>query len=95
MPNGFIFDSSTETWSTMASLPLGKERQYATAFSYNGNGYMLGGLQCDNNCLNDFWQYSVSTNSWTALPNFPGSGRQGMVNFVIKNKVRRKFPFIV
>jgi len=87
MPNGYAFDGSSETWSPIASLPAGEERQYATAFSYNGIGYMLGGLKCDNSCLNDFWQYSVSTNSWTALPNFPGSGRQGMINFVIKNKV--------
>ncbi len=87
MPNGYAFDSGSETWSLIASLPAGKERQYATAFSYNGTGYMFGGLKCDNSCFNDFWQYSVSTNSWTALPNFPGSGRQGMVNFVIKDKV--------
>ncbi len=85
--NGFVFDGSFETWSPMASLPVGKERQYATAFSYNGIGYMMGGLQCNNNCLNDFWQYSVSTNTWTALPDFPGSGRQGMCNFIIKNKL--------
>ena len=87
MPNGFVFDGSSETWSLMATLPNGKERQYATGFSYNGNGYMLGGLQCDNNCLNDFWQYSVATNSWTAMPNFPGTGRQGMCNFIIKDKL--------
>lgn len=87
MPNGYAFDGSSETWSPMASLPAGKERQYATAFSYNGIGYMLGGLKCDNSCLKDFWQYSVTTNSWTALPDFTGSGRQGMINFVIKDKV--------
>ncbi len=87
MPNGYVFDAVSETWSPMASLPAGKERQYATAFSYNGIGYMFGGLKCDNSCLNDFWQYSVSSNSWTALPDFPASGRQGMINFVIKDKV--------
>ncbi|MBC7695574.1 MAG: T9SS type A sorting domain-containing protein [Burkholderiales bacterium] len=85
--NGFVFDGGSETWSSMASLPNGKERQYATAFSYNGSGYMLGGLYCSNACMKDFWQYSVSTNSWTALPDFPGIGRQGMSNFIIKNKV--------
>jgi N-acetylneuraminic acid mutarotase len=87
MPNGFVFDGGTETWLPIASLPLGKERQYATGFSYNGVGYILGGLQCDNNCLNDFWQYSVANDTWTALPAFPGSGRQGMSNFIIKNKL--------
>ena len=85
--NGYAFDGGSETWSPMASLPNGKERQYATGFSYNGNGYLFGGLKCDNSCLNDFWQYSVSTNTWTALPDFPGSGRQGMCNFIIKDKL--------
>lgn len=85
--NGYIFDGGSETWSPMGSLPIGKERQYATGFSYNGIGYMLGGLTCSGVCLNDFWQYSTSTNSWTPLPDFPGSGRQGMINFVIKDKV--------
>ncbi|MES2762249.1 MAG: kelch repeat-containing protein [Bacteroidota bacterium] len=87
MPNGYAFDGGSETWLPIASLPSGKERQYATAFSYNGIGYMLGGLACDNSCLKDFWQYSVILNSWIALPDFPGSGRQGMVNFVVKDKV--------
>jgi N-acetylneuraminic acid mutarotase len=85
--NGFIFDGSSETWSPMASLPNGKERQYATGFSYNNTGYMLGGLNCSGVCLKDFWQYSTPTNSWTPLPDFPGQGRQGMSNFMIKNNV--------
>ena len=85
--NGYAFDGSSETWTSMASLPAGKERQYATGFSYNGIGYMLGGLTCSGACLKDFWQYSVLTNSWIVLPDFPGSGRQGMINFVIKDKV--------
>ncbi len=85
--NGFVFDGSAESWSPMASLPNGKERQYSTGFSYNGNGYMFGGLNCSGVCLNDFGQYSTVTNSWIALPDFPGLGRQGMSNFTIKNKV--------
>lgn len=85
--NGFVFDGISETWAPMASLPNGKERQYATGFSYNGNGYMFGGLNCSGVCLKDFWQYSTLTNSWTPLPDFTGQGRQGMSNFVINNKV--------
>lgn len=87
MADGYIFDGSSETWSVMASLPNGKQRQYATAFSYGAYGYMMGGLDCNNTCLKDFWQYSISTNSWTSLPDFPGTGRQGMSNFIINDKV--------
>jgi N-acetylneuraminic acid mutarotase len=85
--NGFVFDGSSETWSSMASLPTGKERQYSTGFSYNNKGYMLCGLNCSNLCLNDFWEYDPITNSWLSLSNFPGAARQGMSNFIINNKV--------
>lgn len=85
--NGYSFDGASETWSSMSSLPSGKERQYATAFSFNHDGYVLGGLNCSGVCLKDFWKYTVSTNSWTALSDFPGQGRQGMSNFIIKDKL--------
>ena len=85
--NGYVFDVATETWSAMASLPAGNERQYAAAFTYSNIGYMMGGLNCSNIRLNDFWQYTPTTNSWTALPDFPGIGRLGTSNFIIKNKV--------
>jgi N-acetylneuraminic acid mutarotase len=85
--NGYSFDGFSEVWSPIAPLPNGKERQYATGFGYNGFGYLLGGVNCSGICLKDFWQYSVSTNSWTALNDFPGQGRQGMSNFMINNKL--------
>lgn len=84
--DGYVFDGASETWSTMASLPPGTERQYAAAFSHNSVGYIMGGINCSGTKLNDFWQYSPTTNSWTALPNFPGTGRYGTSNFIIKNK---------
>ncbi len=85
--NGFVFDGSSEVWtSTISSLPSGKERQYATAFSYSNNGYILGGIDCSNVCLNDLWVYNTLTNLWSALPNFPSQGRQGSCNFVLNNK---------
>jgi len=85
--NGFVFDGVSETWSPMASLSIGKERQYATGFAYNNKGYLLGGLKFDNLCLSDFLEYSPISNTWVSLPNFLGAGRQGMSNFIIKNKV--------
>jgi N-acetylneuraminic acid mutarotase len=85
--DGYVLDANTEIWSPMASLPLGAERQYATGFSDGVNGYVLGGLDPSYNCLNDFWQYNVASDTWTQLPNFPGTGRQGMCHFVLGNKV--------
>lgn len=86
MGNGFVFDGSTESWSSMASLPVGEERQYATAFAYAGNGYVVGGIDCNNVCLQDFWKYDPVTDAWTSLPDFPGVARQGMSSFIIKTK---------
>jgi N-acetylneuraminic acid mutarotase len=85
--DGYVLDGNTETWATMASLPLGAERQYATGFSDGVNGYVLGGLDPNYACLNDFWKYNIATDNWVQLPNFPGTARQGMSNFVINGKV--------
>jgi N-acetylneuraminic acid mutarotase len=85
--DGYVLDGNTDTWTAMASLPLGAERQYATGFSDGVNGYVLGGLDPSYNCLNDFWQYIVASDTWVQLPNFPGTGRQGMNNFVLNGKV--------
>lgn len=85
--NGFVFDANTETWSSIAPLPLGDERQYAIGFSHNNMGYVLGGINCNNVALNDFWQYNPTTDVWIQLPNFPNAGRFGMSYFIIKNKL--------
>lgn len=85
--NGFAFNGTTEAWTPMASLPAGAERQYATAFSYTGSGYVLGGINSSNVCLKDFWKYDPVADSWMALPDFPGTARQGMSSFMIKNNV--------
>ena len=84
--DGFVYDGVNNVWSNMASLPSGKERQYATAFSYLNTGYMLTGITCNNKCLNDMFKYDQATNIWSAMPNFPGQVRQGACNFVIGNK---------
>jgi len=82
-----VFDGLNETWSAIASMPGGQERQYSLAFSDANFGYILGGINCANVCLNDFWRYSPLTNTWTALPNCPSQGKQGMSCFVIGSKV--------
>ena len=39
-----VFDLTTETWSNGVNLPTGQERQYANGFSYQGFGYVFGGI---------------------------------------------------
>jgi N-acetylneuraminic acid mutarotase len=84
--DGFVYDGVTNIWGNMASLPAGLERQYATAFSYSNTGYVLCGINCAGTCLNDMYKYDTSANTWTPLPNFPGTPRQGPCNFVLGNK---------
>ncbi len=84
--DGFVYDGVNNVWGNMASLPAGKERQYATAFSYSNTGYMLTGITCPGVCLNDMFKYDQATNTWSALANFPGQARQGASNFVIGDK---------
>ncbi len=80
----YSFNMNSETWSTIATLPSGKERQYATGFSYSTVGYILGGIN-GSNYLNDLWQYNSITNTWIEKTNAPFIGRSGTVNFVINN----------
>jgi N-acetylneuraminic acid mutarotase len=81
----YAFDESTLNWSNVTSLPSGKERQYASAVSWNGKGYLFGGVDGSGNYLNDFWCYDPLSNSWTSLNPLPASGRGGMVEFVIQD----------
>jgi N-acetylneuraminic acid mutarotase len=78
----YALDMDTDTWQSIASLPVGKDRQYAGGFSHNGMGYVFGG-HCSGSFLNDLWQYDPLSNSWTEKTAMPATGRSAMVCFVI------------
>lgn len=80
----YSLDLTSETWTTVAAMPLGKERQYACGFTDGTNGFVFGG-EAGGNDLNDLWMYSPSTNSWTAKASKPGNGVRGTSCFVIGN----------
>jgi len=79
------FDENTLTWNASASLPVGKERQYASSCSWNGKGYLFGGVDCAGIYQNDLWTYDPVTDSWTELNALPSNGRAGMVQFVLND----------
>lgn len=79
----YALNSSTKIWESTAPLPNGKERQYASSISWNGKGYLFGGIDCSNTYLNDLWCYDPNVNSWSALPDLPSIGRAGMVSFIL------------
>ena len=81
----FAFDVSTETWSVIAIMPSGMERQYASGFSINGKGYIFGGINCGGVLFNDLWEYNLTSNTWTQKTGMPAVERYGCVSFVINN----------
>lgn len=81
----YVFDLSSETWTTTASFPANQQRQYATSFVINGKGYVFGGYNCGSTYLNDLWEYSPTSNTWTSKNSLPSVGRSGCVSFVIND----------
>jgi N-acetylneuraminic acid mutarotase len=81
----YFFDESTLSWGNSDPLPIGNERQYASAVSWNGKGYVFGGVDCSGNYFKDLWSYDPSTNSWSQSVSLPSTGRAGAVQFVIQD----------
>ncbi|MEX2379710.1 MAG: kelch repeat-containing protein [Vicingaceae bacterium] len=75
------FDLNTESWSTVASMPQGEERQYANGFASDSFGYVFGGY--DGSFLNDLWRYDPQSDQWQAMTPLPDSERGGAASFVI------------
>lgn len=73
----YSYDLSANTWSTIAAMPIGSERQYACAFAYSNSFYVLSGSGYSNAVFNDLQRYDVATNTWTTLAGKPGNGLIG------------------
>jgi len=76
----YAFDVNSESWSTIAPMPEGEERQYASGFSNGEVGFVFGGVK--ENFLNDLWRYDPANNQWTPMTPLPGAVRGGTVAFV-------------
>jgi N-acetylneuraminic acid mutarotase len=81
----YFFDESTLSWGNSSPLPAGKERQYASGISYNGKGFIFGGIDCAGVYQNDLWTYNPTTDSWNELNSLPSAGRAGMVQFLLQD----------
>lgn len=79
----YCYNSQNNTWTSAPALPEWQDRQYATSFSFQGQGYLLGGENCYGTYLKTFWQFDLQTYTWHALPDFPGSGRAGAQHFLL------------
>lgn len=72
-------------WSQVASFEGGL-RSGGIAFALNDKGYFgLGksGSRGEDTYYNDLWQYDPDTDSWRQLSDFPSTGLDMAINFVI------------
>ncbi len=83
----YAFNFNTELWTEVASIPFGVRRQYATAETYNSEGYVFGGYNDQGEFLKDLWRYNPVQNSWFYLGQAPFEGRSGMESFVIDDEL--------
>lgn len=74
---------TTSTWTQKASLNTA--RSGAFTFEIGGKAYLGTGFN-GSSCLNDFWEYDPTNNTWTQKANFPGTARYGAASFSIGNK---------
>lgn len=77
------YDSFNQTWSPSASVPA-SPRQYCTAQSIFGQGYLFGGLDASGP-LNELWSFDPGTQSWIQRASLPGAGRYACGSFVSAN----------
>jgi N-acetylneuraminic acid mutarotase len=72
-------------WVQHTSMP-GVARAKATSFTIGDTIYIMGGITTNGLILDDFWAYSISTDTWLQKPDFPGEERYGGASFVINGK---------
>lgn len=77
---------STNSWSTIAVMPSGSNRQYASAFTYSNYLFVSGGLGNAGAVFSDTYRYDTSINTWTTAAPKPGNAVWGAVSFTLGSK---------
>jgi len=85
----FSFNTETQKWSQVASLPEG--RMLSNGLAMNGKGYILlgrywAGTENNGRLLSDIVEYDPNENAWTKRGDFPGGARQNAMVFTIRDR---------
>jgi len=85
----FSFNTETQKWSQVASLPEG--RMLSNGLALNGKGYILlgrywAGTENNGRLLSDIVEYDPNENAWTKRGDFPGGARQNAMVFTIRDR---------
>jgi N-acetylneuraminic acid mutarotase len=77
----WAYDPQTDAWTQKADLP-GSARRDAVSFVIDNYAFVGSGMDSisgpTGTTLKDFWRYNPSTNSWSAVADFPGAGGDGV-----------------
>lgn len=77
----WAYDPQTDAWTQKADLP-GSARRDAISFVIGNFAFVGSGMDSlsgpTGTTLKDFWRYNPTTNSWTAIADFPGAGGEGI-----------------
>jgi N-acetylneuraminic acid mutarotase len=83
----YMYDPGTNTWTKKANIPGSSVRAWAGSFTYNNRAYVVGGDTSFGGLLKDMWAYDPTADSWSRKADFPGGKRDGMLCWVIGNRV--------
>lgn len=80
------YDPASGAWTQKANY-AGGPCYHATGFTINNIGYVGTGRTSSvgSVLVQDFFKYDPSTNSWSTIASFIGSGRRGSVSFVVND----------
>jgi N-acetylneuraminic acid mutarotase len=77
----WAYDPQTDAWTQKADLP-GSGRRDAISFVINNFAFVGSGMDSISGptgaTLKDFWRYNPTSNSWSAIADFPGAGGEGV-----------------
>ena len=82
----YSYDATNDKWTKLANMP--GPGVVAGASFYIGNNKVYSGIGITEpveSFHKEFYEYDISTNKWTAIADYPGSGVFGPVSFVIGN----------
>src|SRR6185437_3020752 len=69
--SAWAYDPATDSWATLAAMPIGKSHAESSTFVLNGRVILAGG-QVDNWLATaNVVEYDPATNTWAMLPPLP------------------------
>ena len=78
-----VYDPIANKWTTVAPLPQPLDHTAASAASFDGKLYVVGGGYLDRDNLSDkLYIYNPDYNNWTQGVNLPGARSAMTANFV-------------